>query len=381
MMKFALIATALTALSAPCSADLSYAQRIDVEGAGAMAMFSSTGTVLTQIAGDRSRSDSEMQMKSRFAGMMDQRTASVIRLDKGVSWTLFPEDRSYTEQSFADIRAQLEELERSASGRDGGGSGQLPVSEESCRWSDPELKVESDSRRVKIAGIRTRKHTIRLNQSCRDRDSGHTCDMTWILETWLAQKIPGREEVEAFQQAYAEALGLDRLMQQAHGPGQALLTMFGGNWEEISEELSELEGYPLKSIMQMGIGGEKCLTAAGDPIAMDKVWADAGTAAYNTALDQAGSEAGRAVGHSAGEALGDGIGGSIGGAAVGAAAGELVSGITGMFKKKKERQPKPEPTATAGQVTAFRIVAEVTEWSELEIPADRFEEPVGWKKK
>jgi hypothetical protein len=111
------------------------------------------------------------------------------------------------------------------------------------------------------------------------------------------------------------------------------------------------------------------------------VWTDAGTAAYNAALDRAGSEAGRAVGQSAGEALGDSIGGSIGGAAVGAAAGELVGGLTGMFRKKKENKPQPTRSAAAGQVTAFRIVTEVTEWSEIDIPAERFEVPVGWKKK
>jgi hypothetical protein len=381
-MKPRILATALAAFSVASHADLSYVQRIDVEGAGAMSMFSSGGTVLTQVSGDRARSDSDISMKSRFASMLNQKTSSVIRLDKGVNWVLYPDDKTYTEQSFADIRAQLEEFEESMNSA--GGSGQLPVSEESCKWSDPELEVDSERKREKIAGIRTNKHTIRLSRSCTDQESGQTCDMTWVLETWLAKKIPARSEVEAFQQAYAEALGMDRLMQQAQGPGQALLNMFGGNWEEISEELSELEGYPLKSIMQMGIGGEQCLTASGDPIALDEIWANAGTAAYNAALGQAGAEAGRAVGESAGRALGDSVGGSIGGAAVGAAAGELIGGLTGMFKKKKKKpEPEPEPAGSPaeGQVTAFRITTEVTEWNKENVPDERFEEPVGWTKK
>lgn len=376
------LAAALATYSATSHADLSYVQRIQVEGAGAMSMFSSSGTVLTQVSGDRSRSDSEISMESRFASMLNQDTSGIIRLDKGVVWTLNPDKQTYTEQSFDDIKAQLREYEESMSSA--GGGGQLPVSEDSCKWTDPVLEVESDRKKARIAKIKANKHTIRLSRSCTDEQSGQTCDMTWVLETWLAKKIPARDEIEAFQQAYAEALGLDQLVQQAQGPGQALLTMFGDNWEEISEELAELEGYPVKSIMQMGIGGEQCLTATGDPIAMDEIWADAGTAAYNAALGQVGSEAGRAVGQSAGRALGDSIGGSIGGAAVGAAASEVIGGFTGMFKKKKKKAPKPEPepqrSAADGQVTAFRITSEVTEWNRNDVPDERFAEPVGWKK-
>jgi PAS domain-containing protein len=378
-----LSATIGATISATSHADLSYVQRIDVEAAGAMSMFSSTGTVLTQVSGDRARSDTELEMESRFASLLDQDSSGIIRLDKGVVWTLNPAKETYTEQSFADIRAELEEYEESM--REAKGSGQLPVSEDSCKWTDPELEVESDRKRERIANIKTNKHTIRLSRSCTDAASGQTCDMTWVLETWLAKKIPARDEIETFQQAYAEALGLDELLQQAQGPGQALLTMFGDNWEEISEELDELDGYPVKSVMQMGIGGEQCLTADGDPIALDEIWADAGTAAYNAALGQVGAEAGRAVGQSAGRALGDSIGGSIGGAAVGAAAGEVIGGLTGMFKKKKKKAPAPEPepqrSAADGQVTAFRITTEVTEWNRDDVPDERFEEPVGWKKK
>ena len=119
---------------------------------------------------------------------------------------------------------------------------------------------------------------------------------------------------------------------------------------------------------------------------MDDLWADASTSAYNAALDQAGYEAGSAVGRAAGESLGGSVAGNIGGAAIGAAAGELIGGLGGMFKKKKPSQEKQEQANSAKvsdgnrQVTLFRITTEVTKWSEISIPEERFEEPVGWKK-
>ena len=115
---------------------------------------------------------------------------------------------------------------------------------------------------------------------------------------------------------------------------------------------------------------------------ISRVGGDASTAAYNAALNQAGDEAGSAVGRAAGESLGEGIAGSIGGAAVGAAAGELIGGLTGMFRKKKPEkvETQPPPVSAGQQVTVFRITTEVTKWSEVSIPQESFDEPVGWKK-
>jgi hypothetical protein len=258
----------------------------------------------------------------------------------------------------------------------------LPVSAEGCEWTDGNLEVEHPGGTEKVAGIKTKKHIIRMRQSCTDPESGKTCDITWLMETWLAKKVPAEKEVRKFREAYATAMGLEGVMGQVQGPGQGLLAMFANNWDEVVDEFEKMKGYPLRTAMQMGIGGEQCTTASGQPIAMDKIWADASTAAYNSALDQAGYEAGSAMGRAAGESLGNSVAGSIGGAAVGAAAGELIGGLTSMFKKKKtvEAEPPP-PVATADQqVTVFRITTEVIDWSEITIPAERFDEPVGWKK-
>lgn len=367
-------------------ADISYSQKITVEAAGGMSMFASEGDVITQLSGEKSRSDTTMKMKSKMMGMMagGGSMGNIVRLDKALSWNLQIDKKQYTEVTFAQARAQMEQSVQAmkdarASGNSGGA---LPVSEEDCQWTEADLEVEHPDGKEKIAGIKTRKHIIRLRQSCTDPQTGKACDITWVMETWLAKKVPAEKEARKFQQAYAKAMGMDDMARQVQGPAQGLLAMFGGNWDKVTDEFEKMKGYPLRTVMQMGIGGEQCTTASGNPIAMDEMWADASTAAYNAALDQAGYEAGSAVGRAAGESLGSSIGGSIGGAAVGAAAGELIGGLTGMFKKKKSTEPavQPEADPAGRQVTAFRITTEVTDWSEITIPAERFEEPVGWKK-
>tara|TARA_R110002110_G_scaffold406421_1_gene626477 strand:- start:311041 stop:312201 length:1161 start_codon:yes stop_codon:yes gene_type:complete len=386
-MKWITTLTAAVALGSamPSFADISYAQRVSIEAAGGMSLFASDAEILTQIAEDRSRTESRVQMKSRlarmFAGSGD--TATIVRLDKQLIWDLDLDKKQYTQMSFAQAREQLEAAMKSMQDAQSSGGGSLPVSEEDCSWSEADLSVEHPRGTEKVADIKTKKHIVRMQQSCTDRDTGKTCDMTWMLEAWMAKKVPGEKEVQRFHQQYAQAMGLGDLEQQMHGPARSLLSMFGGNWGEVMEEFKEIRGYPMRTAMQMEIGGEQCTTASGQPIGLDDVWADASTAGYNAALDQAGAEAGSAVADAAGTSLGDSIGGAIGGAAVGAAASELIGGFTGMFRKSKPSEKPAEAQAnTAGApVTLFRITSEVTSWGEVTVPQDRFAEPAGWKKR
>lgn len=376
-----LVPAAVLAASMPTLADISYSQRIEIEGGGMMSMFSSTGETVSHISGDKARSESRMKMASRLASLAagDQDTATIIRLDKGLTWNLQLDEQRYSEVSFAEARAQMEE---SMQGLEESGGG-LPVSEEGCQWSERDVEVENDVDREKIAGIKSRKHVIRVRQSCTDPDTRKTCDMTWVMESWMAKNVPGEKEARAFHEKYMEAMGLDDVAQHVQGPGLAMLGMFGDNWDQVVDRLEDIKGYPLRTVMQMGMGGEQCTTAAGQPLAMDELWADASTSAYNAALEQAGYEAGSATGRAVGESLGESIAGNIGGAAVGAAAGELIGGLTGMFKKKKEpKETRTQASVSEGdrQVTLFRITTEVTEWSEVSVPDSRFEVPAGWKK-
>jgi hypothetical protein len=387
-MKFriclVIFAAALT--GSPAFADISYEQRITVDAAGAMSMLASEGKVLTQLSADKSRSDSSLTMKSSLAGMFagSGNTGSIVRLDKALMWNLLPDEQQYSEMTFAEVKAQMAKAQQAmkdaqASGQPGGA---LPVSAEGCQWSQGEVQVEHPAGTEQVAGLATGKHIIRMQQSCTDKATAKTCDITWLMETWLAKDVPGEQEARAFNLKYAQALGMDDVMRQAQGPGQSLLAMFASNWEDVVDEFEKLQGYPLRTVMQMGIGGEQCTTESGQPIALDGVWADASTAAYNAAINQAGSEAGGAVGRAAAESLGDSVAGSIGGAAVGAAAGQLIGGLSGMFQKSAPEPAKtePQPAAANAQVTVFRITSEVTNWSAAPVPGERFEIPAGWKR-
>ena len=382
MRKYSrIIACVLLSATAQANADISYSQYMTVEVSGAMSLYASEGTVLTQIAGDKARIENNVQMKSRLARtfMGNSAAGSIVRLDKGLVWNLDTDKRQYTEQSFAELRAQRQKVMDSMeqSGQQGGG---LPITSDGCQWSESEVEFERPRGKETVAGLKASKNILKMHQSCRDPGTGNTCELSWIMETWMAKKVPAEKEARAFRQSWAEALGLGESMSGMEGPGAALVAMFSANWEELAAELEQVKGYPLRSLLKMEIGGEQCKTASGQAIAMDEMWGDASTAAYNAALDQTGSATGSAIGTATAESLGGGVGGSIGGAAIGAATGELIGGLTGMFKKKKPSESRPQTAVGDARVTVFTITSEVTDWSEITIPDERFEAPAGWKK-
>ena len=73
----------------------------------------------------------------------------------------------------------------------------------------------------------------------------------------------------AFNKALAERLGIGEMMSGAQASSMGLMAMFKGGWEEALDEMSELQGFPVKTVMQMEMGGENCTAASGQQIAMD----------------------------------------------------------------------------------------------------------------
>ena len=118
--------------------------------------------------------------------------------------------------TFVQARKQLEEAAEAMKNNQAqqGSGGALPVSAEACQWSEADLEVEHPKEKEKVAGIKTKKHIIRLRQSCTEPETKKTCDITWVMETWLARKVPAEKEARKFQAAYAEAMGMDELASQ-----------------------------------------------------------------------------------------------------------------------------------------------------------------------
>ena len=206
--------------------------------------------------------------------------------------------------------------------------------------------------------------------------------MAWTMEFWNARRMPGDDEAQEFQQAMARAMGGDEMLDLARTSYAGLLAMFKEGWEEVLEKSGSMDGYPVKTVMSMDIGGENCTTASGEPIAMDDVWEDAAMAGVEAAGSSAAYHAGAAAGRAAAESVGGGVAGSIAGSALGSASRELASGMFKKFGKKKKEEPQPRAEATDPantMVRLFTVTTELTGVDDDDIDPSRFEVPAGWE--
>jgi hypothetical protein len=382
---FVLSAFATCSINIPVVlADITLKQNVTVSASGAMSVMGSKGMVTTTISGDRGRTENQMESTSKlirkFAKNLN--TATIVRLDDELMLNLMPEKQQYSEITFEQMRAQMETS--MAQVEQVGGQEQLPVSEDECEWSEPVLKVNKTGEKQKFAGVKAAQTIISASQTCTVPSSGKSCDMTWNLEYWNAKRMPGKKEATAFQEGMAKAMGGDEALGLAKVHARGLMGMFKKGWDDLLEESGNVEGYPVKTVMSLEMGGESCTTGAGQPIAMDDVWGRAANAGVDAAANSAAGHAGNAVANETANAVGGGIGGSIAGSAVGAASRELMSGAFKSFRKKKKK-PEPEPVAqpanpAVGSVTLFKITTELTDIHENDAPDSLFVVPAGWEK-
>lgn len=369
------LATLVAAQSAALQADVSYVQTVTIKAGGPMSSYSSEIKVLNQISANRSRR--EVLPADEMAADLSVAQVTLIDLGKDATIELNADTNSYREVGLDVLQRDLANIRQRVDEATGGQA--LPFAVESCEWSPAKFRNTKTKERERIGGIRAARHILSMEQVCEDPDTGARCDLKWTMEPWVASRVPDHEEVQVFYQELADRLQMDYLVPQMPGASQLLVGLFPNRWETLLDEMEEIKGYPVRTVMSLKVGGKACINADGVAVAEDDLWSDVGSAAYNEAIDRSGNEAGRAVGSATRDAMGDSVGGAIGSSAVGAATGELVGGIAGMFRKDKPKNTRARATAKPpSEITLYRITAEISDWSRGDVAEERFTVPPGW---
>jgi len=336
------IAVAIVLLAGlPAAADVTIEERMSVESNGPLSIADISGTTRTTIAGDRARTQSSTKMKSKMLRMFSPgETAEIVRLDLGKIYYLNLKKKTYTEVTFEEQRAQiqqgLEQLDEAQTSSPG-----VAESENSaCEWSPPETTVELTGDTETIAGYATEHKVVKTTQSCIEPDTAQACDYELTLDQWLTSDFSASSELADYFEKYASALGLSAYGSQDFT--QRVQTMFGGYeslWSQTVAEMALSEAYPLRTRISVAIGGPTC--------AMTDV------AAPETP--------------GAGETMGSMIGGKLG----------------GMFGRKRDEAAKqaeaPSPESAGGLTPMMSITSELVSITETTIDPAEFEVPVKFK--
>jgi hypothetical protein len=312
-----------------------------------MKMANMTGTTKTVISGDRARTESNVQFESAmmrtFAGKAGNHV-EIVRLDQDKIYSLNTQKKTYTETTFAEQRAKMQEaMEAMNKGQASQQQATSGVDEAECEWSDPKSEVKRTGEQALIGGFQAERVTVTATQSCRNKKNGQVCDFGLALDQWLAPGFEASSEAQKYQLAYAERLGFGAASSRDFAErAQGMFGRYKGIWGEIGKKMAELnlKGYAVKSGFSLGVGGPQCQSA-------QQTQAQGGPQAPPS------------------------IGGALGGA------------LGGMFKKKQEPQPQaaaPPPTMPGGLMPLMSMSTELVSISRDAVSPQTFDVPGDYKK-
>jgi hypothetical protein len=338
-------------ISAAAQADVTMQEQMSLSGAGMMKMANMSGTTTTTISGSKARTESNMQFESglmrTFARGAGGPHVEIVRLDEDKIFSLNPTKKTYTETTFTERRAQMqqamEQMNKSQASQQQATSG---VDESECEWSDPKSDVKRTGERATIAGFQAEHVTVTATQSCTNKKTGDVCDFGLALDQWIAPGFEASSETTAYQRAYAEKLGLGAASSRDFAErAQGMFGRYKGIWGELGKRMAELpvKGYAVKSGFSLGVGGPQCKSAQQ-------------TQAQGGPQQQPG-----------------GLGGALGGA------------LGGMFGKKKKQdepaqQAAPPPTMAGGLIPLMSMGTELVSISRDGVSPQSFEVPGDYKK-
>ncbi|MBV8306556.1 MAG: hypothetical protein JO274_03675 [Gammaproteobacteria bacterium] len=386
----ALAATAVTlAFPTASLADVTIQQQSTFD----LSMIKAHITSTESTTADKQRRDSDMHCEgimSLLCGNMQG--GQIIRLDRDVEWTLEPKKKQYRESHFLTpeqrraaeqhMKETLEKLQQCPAA-----SNAAPAPDTSkCDMSPPSVDVKATDSHATLAGHDARLSQVVMTRSCRNKDTGDTCDFMIGLDSWLTQdQIPGVDEHKAFQTAYLKKLGLDPESELVQKQMRQFLAPYQDSLKQLADKSGDLKGYPLKTTVRIAFGGEHCAAAKGQQGAgagAGSAVGSAGQAAGDAAANASASAAGTAAGAAAANAAHNNAASSIFGSAANTFGSKLVGGL---FNKKKSEAapaaggPPAGTTLPPGMVQAAEFTTETTSIATGAIPPSQFEVPADWK--
>ena len=371
--------------SAVLHADVTIEQKTTLDVASAIRMH---GGTTTSITADKKRDETE----SHCEGMMslvcgNLHTGEIVRLDRGVTWRLEPDKKSYREDVFAtpeqlaEMRARMQaNLEKMRSCPVS--QKQEPIDKSKCDMSPPKIDVHKTDDKMNIAGHDAQRTLATLTETCTNKDTGDVCDTVVAVDVWLTQdKVPGAADRRAFEQAYAKKLGLDDAQGAMRGEFAKFLAPYQSQIKQLTDKSNDLKGQPLKTSLRVMMGGQQCSATA-------KMKANGSTGTDNSGANNPMNnvaQAGKAIGNLMGglfhKKKTDDSAAAASAASPDAAAASAAPAPAAAASAATAPAPagtSADPYAQYVQVATF--TSETVTINTSPVPADRFEVPADWKK-
>jgi hypothetical protein len=373
--------------AAVARADVTIEQKTTLDVAS---MIRTHGSSTTNITADKKREDTE----SHCEGVMslvcgNVRGGEIVRLDRGLTWHLEPDKKSYREDVFATPEELAEMRARMQATLDKMRScpvsqKQQPIDKSKCEMSPPKIDIHKTDDKMSIAGHDAQRTLATLTETCTDKSTGDVCDTVVAIDVWLTQDtLAGAGDRRAFEQAYAKKLGLGDAQGALRGDYAKFLAPYQAQIKQLTDKSSDLKGQPLKTSLRIMMGGQQC-----SAIAKTKANDTAnGTASGDNSAGGGGNPLNNVA--QAGKAIGSSVGNLVGGlfhkkktddsqTPASAAAPPDTASASSPPAAPVTAPASPDPYAQFLQLAAYN--SETITISTAAISPDRFDVPADWKK-
>lgn len=252
----ALLAALVSAGTAPAAraADVILEQKVTATGFGGMGESESVSKITC--TSDRERSETSTQMKGLMARVAGGPMASIriTRLDRELIWKINPKDKTYTETTFAEMRAMMAEAKSKLAEAGDKAKGAPPAGDLKLRG---DAKVERTGKQETICGFACEQVTLTMTTTATDPRTGLEGTQYMVADLWLAKSFPGSEVYKAYNRAFVEKAGIADL---AGGMGGA--NPYAAQMSQLAESIKDLDGTPLRERISLEAASAG-LTGAG----------------------------------------------------------------------------------------------------------------------
>jgi hypothetical protein len=243
---------AVAAWAAPLHADVKTQEKSLVKFTGVL------GKMVGMFGGKAAREGlvSTVVVKGDRKARTTDKTEQIIDLREEKIYEIDLDDKSYTVQTFAELRKKMEDARERAKERSGKREQRDEKDEKANKKDQPEYEVDFDLKdtgeKKTIAGYDT--HQVLMTITVREK--GKTLDesggVVLTADTWLAPEIPEMKEIAQFDVRYAQQLYGPLMSAQEMQQFAAALAVNPGLKDAMSrfqKEKVNLKGTPISTVV------------------------------------------------------------------------------------------------------------------------------------
>ncbi len=240
--------TILIAFTQLAVGQVSYETVITSDGFMGMGAFESNAK--TFVAGDAQRTETDLKFTGKVLKYMSPKgtVVAITRLDKKLIWNIDDAKKSYTEQTFAEIKEMMdkgmEDYDKTQT---------MPEQEDNYEseytWGKPVVKVENLKEDKTINGFNCQHYLASVTTVGVHNETGVKDTMIFVSDLWNSKDAEGKMAIaNDFNIRYMKELGIDVPENQ----GFAMITgMYKEQMDKLEEEVRKLKGYPIINDMKL----------------------------------------------------------------------------------------------------------------------------------